>query len=33
MLLGARREMEQIAEAARKIQTYAGELVAKAKET
>jgi hypothetical protein len=30
---GARREMEQVAEAARKIQTYAGELAAKAKET
>ena len=32
MLLGARREMEQIAEAVRKIQTHAGELVAKMKE-
>ena len=33
MLLGARREMEQIAEAVRKIRAHAGELAAKAKET
>jgi hypothetical protein len=32
MLLGERREMEQIAEAVRKIQSHAGELAAKARE-
>jgi hypothetical protein len=31
MLLGGRREMEQIAEAVRKIQIHAGELAAKMK--
>jgi hypothetical protein len=32
MLLGARREMEEIAEAVRKNHAYASELAAKAKE-